>query len=282
MKNEARFEHITARSGETVTMLSKLKDAKYRRETGLYLAEGVKLAEEALGKRQVAYALLSEDAYAAGGKPLALAEAAGEYGARLVVLSSGAFEKVSTEMAPQGLVFVLRTDDPAHESVAAGGEADAAARYRGERLLMLSDVRDPGNLGTVLRSASAFGIDRVILSGCADLFSPKTVRASMGALFRLQTATVEEPTALIRALRASGRRVLATALGEHSLTLGSSELRPDDIPVIGNEGHGLSPEVIGAADQALLIPMAPGTESLNAGVAASLVLWEYFRTSFEK
>ena len=278
MKNEARFEHITARSGETVTMLSKLKDAKYRRETGLFLAEGIKLAEEALGKRQVAYALLSEDAFAAGGKPLALAEAAGQSGARLVVLSEGAFAKVSTEMAPQGLVFVLRTDDPANETVPAGGEADAAARYRGERLLMLSDVRDPGNLGTVLRSASAFGIDRVILSGCADLFSPKTVRASMGALFRLRTAAVEDPVSFIRALRAAGRRVLATALDAHALTLGSCELTGSDVPVIGNEGHGLAPEIIASSDAALLIPMAPGTESLNAGVAASVVLWEYFRT----
>lgn len=279
MKNEARFEHITARSGETVTMLSKLKDAKYRRETGLYLAEGIKLAEEALGKRQVAYALLSEEAYAAGGKPLALAEAAGDRGARLVVLSSGAFEKVSTEMAPQGLVFVLRTDDLANETVPEGLEATAAARYQSERLLMLSDVRDPGNLGTVLRSASAFGIDRVILSGCADLFSPKTVRASMGALFRLRTATVDDPTAFIRALQSTGRRVLATALGEHSLTLGSCDLNGSDVPVIGNEGHGLAPDVIDAADATLLVPMAPGTESLNAGVAASVVLWEYFRTT---
>ena len=278
MKNEARFEHITARSGETVTMLSKLKDAKHRRETGLYLAEGIKLAEEALGKRQVAYALLSEGAYAAGGEPLALAEAAGDRGARLVVLSSGAFEKVSTEMAPQGLVFVLRTDDPANETVPEGTEAVAAARYRGERLLMLSDVRDPGNFGTVLRSASAFGVDRVILSGCADLFSPKAVRASMGALFRLRTATVDDPTAFIRALQSTGRRVLATALGEHSLTLGSCDLNGSDVPVIGNEGHGLAPDVIDAADATLLIPMAPGTESLNAGVAASVVLWEYFRT----
>ncbi len=279
MKNEARFEHITARTGETVTMLSKLRDAKYRRETGLFLAEGIKLAEEALGRRQVVCALLSEEAYAAGGKPLALAEAAGDKGARLVVLSSGAFEKVSTEMAPQGLVFVLRTDDPAHENVPAGAEKEAADRYCGERLLMLSDVRDPGNLGTVLRSASAFGIDRVILSGCADLFSPKTVRASMGALFRLRTATVEDPAAFIRALQGAGRRVLATALGEHSLTLGSCGLEKTDVPVIGNEGHGLSPELLGAADATLLIPMAPGTESLNAGVAASLVLWEYFRTA---
>jgi len=277
MNRASDFEWIKSRSNPTLVTLSKLKDAKYRRREGLYLAEGIKLAEEALPYASVAYALLTEEAMEAGGKACQIALEAREKGARLVVLSREAFEKVSTEMAPQGVVFVLREDSDRHETVATGTEREAATRWRRERLLFLSDVRDPGNLGTVLRSSAALGVTRILLSGCADIYNPKTVRASMGALFRMPLALVEDPTEMIRALQLEGRRVLAAALSGDALTLGAYETEPSDVPVIGNEGHGLSDAILSAVDNFVKIPMVPGTESLNAAVASAVILWEYFR-----
>lgn len=271
------FEWIKSRSNPTLVMLSKLKDAKYRRREGLYLAEGIKLAEEALPHASVVYALLTEEALETDGKACQIARKAREKGARLVVLSREAFEKVSTEMAPQGVVFVLREDAQFHETVAAGEEIAAAGRWGSERLLFLSDVRDPGNLGTVMRSSAALGVTRILLSGCADVYNPKTVRASMGALFRMPLSLVEEPAQMIRALQGEGRRVLAAALSGDALTLGHYRTDPSDVPVIGNEGHGLSSEILSAVDNFVKIPMAPGTESLNAAVASAVILWEYFR-----
>ena len=140
---------------------------------------------------------------------------------------------------------------------------------------MVESVRDPGNLGTILRCADAFGIDHVILSSdCADVFSPKTLRGAMGAVFRKSITVCSDLCATVTALKEDGRRVLATALHRDSLKLGDFELNPTDVFVIGNEGHGISDGLITACGETVFIPMCGGAESLNAGVAASICMWE--------
>ncbi len=264
-------EYLKSRTGETVTRLAKLKDGKYRTEFGLYLAEGVKLTEEALDcvdrGLAVETVVVSEDGLE-NGRILAALEKAGARGVPIKLTSPEAFEKISTEKAPQGILTVLRGN-----GAAVPLELQPEGRY-----LLLDSIQDPGNLGTVLRSAVAFGCDGLILSGCADPTGPKTVRASMGALFRCPVLVTEDLPETVGQLRRMGHRVLATALGENDMLLGREELRPGDCVVIGNEGHGVGAETIEACDGVLRIPMAPGAESLNASVAASVVLWEYYRT----
>ena len=143
---------------------------------------------------------------------------------------------------------------------------------------MADCVRDPGNLGTMIRTAAAFGFDRIILGDCADLYHPRTVRASMGALYRMRIDVCTRMEPVIRALQLHGHRVIAAALQENSLTLGRDPLCADDCIVIGNEGHGVSPQVLGCADAVVKIPMEPDAESLNAAGAASVLMWEYYRT----
>lgn len=144
--------------------------------------------------------------------------------------------------------------------------------------MLLESVRDPGNLGTIIRSASAFGVDRLIISeDCADLYNAKTVRASMGTVFRQHIDRVENMPCAIRALRDSGRTIYAAALDSSALRLGEASLNSRDGIVIGNEGHGLSAETIDACSRCLFIPMAEGTESLNAAMAATVCLWEMYR-----
>ena len=257
--------YISSRTNETVVSLSKLKDKKERDLSGLYLCEGYKLCSEAAGITDVRYALVRENK-ADNESYMSLCERSG---GNIIVLSEGAFDKITTDKASDGVIFVINNNT--------SGEL-CADEIINEKICALDSVRDPGNVGTILRSAAAFGFDRVILWDSADLYNPKTVRASMGAIFKIKTSVVSEPLELIKSLRKSGRRVIATALSDNSMTLGKSKLERSDCPILGNEGHGVSPEVISACDATMIIPMSGMTESLNAAAAAAVILWEYGRS----
>lgn len=256
--------YISSRTNETVVSLAKLKDKKERDNTGLYLCEGYKLCLEAAGLVQVKYALVRENK-ADDKEYISLAE---KSGGEVIVLSEGAFDKITTDKASDGIIFIVVKEDDGIVS---------AADIVNERICALDNVRDPGNVGTILRSAAAFGFDRVILWGCADLYNPKTVRASMGALFKVKTTVVDDLTGFIAQLRKNGRRVIATALSHNSMTLGKDKIYRSDCPVLGNEGHGVSSETLEACDATMIIPMSGKTESLNAAAAAAVILWEYGR-----
>ncbi len=256
--------YISSRTNETVVSLSKLKDKKERDNTGLYLCEGFKLCCEAVELTKIKYALVRENK-ADNERYMSLAE---KSGGSVVVLSEGAFDKITTDKASDGIIFVIEKEN--------SGEI-SADDIKGERICALDSVRDPGNVGTILRSAAAFGFDRVLLWDCADLYNPKTVRATMGAMFKIKTTVVSDPVRLIGEMQKSGRRVIATALSHNSMTLGKSKIYKSDCPVLGNEGHGVSDAVLDACDATMIIPMSGKTESLNAAAAAAVILWEYGR-----
>lgn len=267
---------LTSRQNPTVKRICSLADKKNRRREGLFRLDGIKLLEEAIeaglelvhvavrmpAREQIAErletwlrdGLLSEEAY--------------------LPVSEAVFDKMTEEKSPEGVLCVARLPELLHQTA----EGDFSAYgFSGERLLVLESVRDPGNLGTILRSAYALGIDRLILTDdCADLYHPRTVRAAMGALFRLPTLTVGQtdlPRYLTR-LREDGRRLYGTALHTDAQAVGQIALRRGDGFVIGNEGHGLSPSVIEACFGCAVIPMREGAESLNAAAAAAICIWE--------
>ena len=139
--------------------------------------------------------------------------------------------------------------------------------------IVLESVQDPGNVGTVIRTANALGVDAVILAGdCADPTSPRCVRATMGAAFRQSIVEADLP-GLARLLGGWDLPLYGAALAEGALDIRSAELSRAAV-AIGNEGHGLSPELLGLCTGRVIIPMAPGSESLNAAVAAAIVMWE--------
>ncbi|MBR6677006.1 MAG: RNA methyltransferase [Clostridia bacterium] len=252
--------YISSRTNPTVQLIASLEKKKHREESGLYLCEGIKLCREALGRCKVRYAAVREDK--ARGDVLEMCE---KSGGEIIVLSESAFAKISADTSPDGVVFVIEMEN------------NYGSSFEGERVIMLDSVRDPGNVGTVIRCAAAFGFDRVILSDCADIYNPKTVRATMGALFKMKFTEVSSSEEVIEALRSEGRRVIAAALGESALTLGASPLRADDCIVIGNEGHGVSEATLNGCTGVIKIPMTDKTESLNAAVAASVIMWEQFK-----
>ena len=144
-----------------------------------------------------------------------------------------------------------------------------------EKAIFLFSVRDPSNLGAVIRSSVAFGTDHVILSkDCADIYNPKTVRSAMGSLFRVKVTTVNDVVSFIKSARENSRRVFAAELTETATSLSDIDLCSSDIVMIGNEGHGIDKEISAICDGSVYIPISKKTESLNASVAAAIFMWE--------
>ncbi len=271
-----RAEVITSRANPLVVSLGKLSEAKHRAEQALFLAEGVKLSKEAAGMAEIRYIILRSDDGMADETVLSLANRA-PLSARILVLPSQVFAKISTENAPQGIITVLAPLDALHRRD--GVVCDERIRsLHDKRVLAVDSVQDPGNLGTIVRTAAAFGYKRILLGGCADIYHPRTVRASMGTLFRMEIDVCSSLADALSALQMDGHRILAAALADNSLCLGKDALRPDDCMVIGNEGHGVSAAILALSDGIVRIPMAEGTESLNAAGAAAVLMWEYFTT----
>ena len=270
-------EVVTSRQNPTVKRVCALLEKKARRREGLFRFDGIKLLCEAVKKRLQIELVVINEALEPSVK-LRISELIGADGidlGRVLCVSSQVFERISEEASPEGIITVAKIPARIHSRV------DNAGDYFAEgRLLIVEAMRDPGNLGTVIRSASALGIDRLIISDdCADLYNPRTVRAAMGALFSLRIDTVETealPT-LIKSLRASGREIYAAALTEDARKINEIRLREGDAFVIGNEGHGLSEAVIEASSGAVIIPMTEGSESLNAAAAAAICIWETVR-----
>ena len=251
------MERITSRRNPLIARLRKLgTDKKARRAEGLFLCEGDKLVGEALRwGAQVELLAAAEGTPAPAGLPAHT---------QVVELPAELLAYVSTVDTPQNMLALCCT--PALTPP----EALPLGRY-----LVLDGVQDPGNVGTIWRTADAFGAEGLfLLPGCAEPFSPKTVRATMGACFRLPVWEAE-PAALPGLL--GDIPLYATALGENDGDVREVGLTRAAV-VIGSEGRGVSQEVLALCARTLKIPMRSRCESLNAAVAASVVLWEGWRT----
>ncbi len=273
-------EIIQSRQNPKIRFACGLTEKKNRRQSGLFRMDGIKLCREAMYSGLSLHSIyvrfpLSSEAEGLVNEALASGKLSSE---QVIEVSEGVFDKLSEEKSPEGILTLAEIPEALHRSTSASQAAEEAPL----RLLVAESIRDPGNLGTVLRTCAALGIDQLILSAdCADLYHPRTVRAAMGALFRLPVRLIEpaELPVLIGALRNKGRRVYATALGRNAVELGRLKLCAGDCFVIGNEGHGLSEEVIAACDGCAVIPMREGNESLNAAAAAAICVWETVRAN---
>lgn len=277
-RNEAR-EIITSRQNPTVKRICALLEKKSRRRERLFRFDGIKLLYEAATKdidieSIVVSEAIDEDVLA---RIRALAESGNIAREKIIYVSEQVFEKMSEESAPEGVITIAHFIDDKHCEIA---DVKNYRIERTERILLAESLRDPGNLGTVIRTSAALGIDRLIITDdCADLYNPKTVRAAMGGLFSLKIDVVratELPT-LMSTIMNDGRRIYATALTENARSIADIEISRGDAFLIGNEGHGLSEEAILAASGVAIIPMTEGSESLNAAAAAAICIWETVR-----
>ena len=284
MSANIRFdgEIITSRQNRRVVELVKLDDRRAREKTRTFRFDGVKLLCEALRRgvelESVFLRVGTADRVAARMEEL-YGCSLSEVGCPVFGVEDSLFEKISQENAPEGVITVAKYIDKSHNFIIIYKEDEIDVR-KDAPILLLESVRDPLNVGAIIRSAAALGVGRLIMSAdCADLYHPKTLRAAMGPLFSMPITRVEDLAGTVKALRQSGRRIYAAALDDTAVCLGSPEFdaeRKDHSvgAVIGNEGHGLTKAVIAACDRSVYIPMEADTESLNAGVAAALIMWE--------
>jgi TrmH family RNA methyltransferase len=275
-----QYETITSRNNPTVLLAASLKDKKNRDRHGLFLVDGEKLFLEAVANGlPIAYVFISESVAERqlGLLERAFSDAKGERG-RVLVLKDHVFEKITAEKSPQGIVTAIKYLDIFKKCIIIN-EGDVS---RLGKTAMLSDLQDPGNLGAVIRSCAAFGVKSLILTrDCADVYNPKVLRAAMGNLFRMNLYSVEDAVGTVSALKQCGRRVWAAELREGAVSVGQISILPSDVFVIGNEGHGISTSLSEECTGSVYIPIAKGVESLNASVAASVLLWEQARQEIQ-
>ena len=241
---------ITSRKNPFLQQVRKLLTSrKAREEAGLFAADGTKLLQEAVR-------------YYPGLDTVILSEgvqAEVPEGVRVIRVPEDVMASVSPMETPQGALFLCRLPEK-REFIPKPG------------MLLLDGIQDPGNLGTIVRTADALDIPVALLEGCADPFSHKVVRASMGAVFRVQPVlTTWEQTR--EKCRQAGIPIGVTALSPRAKDLRQTKLGKMAV-VIGSEGRGVRQEILDSADAELIIPMNPHCESLNAAVAATIVLWQ--------
>jgi len=242
-------ERITSRKNPLLQQVKKLLSSRKDREAaGLYVSDGTKLLEEAAKYARLDTVILSDGV-----------EAAVPENVRVVRVPGDVMESISPMRSPQGALFVCKLP-----------EKKTFVPQRG--MLLLDGIQDPGNLGTMLRTADALNVPVCLLEGCADPYSHKVVRSSMGAVFRTDVvqATWEE---VKKSCAEAGVPVAVTALSDRARDIRSEDVSSMAV-VIGSEGQGVRKEILEAADAELIIPMNSRCESLNAAVAATIVMWQ--------
>lgn len=248
---ERRMERITSSQNTLLKHIRKLQTSRaYREACGEFVADGFKLLSEALQwYPHLTAVVLCEGAPCPPLPPQT----------RCVCVPESLMQSLSSMCTPQGVVFTCALPKQPQLSVCRGG-------------IVLDRIQDPGNLGTILRTADAFGVPVLLTNNCADPFCEKTIRASMGAVLRTPPVSIplEE---LLRAVAASGVPLAATALSERARDLRQVDLS-EYLTVIGSEGQGVCETLLRAAQSEVIIPMRPTCESLNAAVAASIVMWQ--------
>lgn len=246
-------ERIVSRKNSLLQQVRRLLTSrKERQSTGLFVADGTKLLQEAVRWWQGLETVILSDGVQAD-----IPE-----GVRVVRVPEDVMKSISPMETPQGALFVCRLPKKREFAPVPG-------------MLLLDGIQDPGNLGTILRTADAWDIPVALLEGCADPYSHKVVRASMGAVFRsaVTQTTWEEAS---RCLGNKNIPVGVTALSDKAIDLRSADLAKMAV-VIGSEGQGVRSEILAQAEQQLIIPMNPRCESLNASIAAAIVMWQMKR-----
>lgn len=257
---------ISSKDNSLIKHITKLnKNAKYRKKTGEFIAEGVRLCVDAVKSGlKISALLISESVIDKYTEDISLLK---ENSEKTYCLTDSLFNDISGTKTPQGIICVLKALD----------KPILFDKIKGSvKLLALENIQDPSNLGTVLRTAEALGIDGVVLSeDCCDIYSPKVVRGSMGAVFRIPFTITES---IGRFLECNNHLTsYASVVDKTASKVTEIQFDKSCILIIGNEGNGIKKITVEKCDKAVTIPMNGRAESLNASAAAAILIWEMIK-----
>ena len=254
---------ITSKDNPLIKHINKLnKSAKYRREQCEFVAEGIRICNDAfLSHAKISSLIICEDIIEKNSELISKIKKVSD---NSYVLSKSLFNAVSDTKSPQGMICVIKAlDNPTlFDKIKSNG-----------KFLALENIQDPSNLGTILRTAEAVGVSGVILSAdCCDIYSPKVVRGSMGAVFRLPFISVESIEDYI--ISNKNINFYASVVDNDAEKVTDFVFEEPCVLLIGNEGNGLKKSTVELCDKKLTIPMNGRAESLNASAAAAILIWE--------
>lgn len=256
---------ITSKDNEFVKHVKKLKEKKYREEYGEFIVEGIKMIEEAISEDAVIkHIVVCDDCKSQSMIPSELLYEIAKYDC--IYVNEKVFNTMTDVTNPQGILAIIKKY-PSEEN-----QID----FKEDFFLVLDNIQDPGNMGTILRTADSINLKQILVSkGTADQYNPKVVRSTMGAIFRVKIIECEDLTKTLKELK------------KHKIQIYATDLKTDksiyDVDytkkavVIGNEANGVSTEILNLADEKIKIPMLGKTESLNAAVATGVILYEVTR-----
>ena len=259
-------EVITSSQNKYIKHLKSLHLKKHRDHLEQYIIEGFKLIEEALEYHKPFYLLLLSEVASKSVEGVALMDKCEEAHIPVYIGSEKVFAEVSEMDTPQGVLAAIYKGEQSIETI---------FDNHGFNIAILDNVRDPGNVGTIIRTADACGLNAVVLSkGSVDLYNDKTIRSTMGSMFHIPVFTDVDLINFIEKLKAVNTTVLG-ADPHSSISCIDVAIDGSTAIVIGNEANGLSDEVKAITTQNITIPMPGKAESLNAGVAAAILMYEF-------
>lgn len=255
---------ITSKDNELVKNIKKLKEKKFRDEKNQFIVEGIKLVSEAIEENtDIDSIVVCEDCVNDGTIEKNLMYEIAKY--KCIYVTEKIFNTLTDVLNPQGILAIINRKSNNNN-----------IDYNQDFIVALDGIQDPGNLGTILRTVDSAGLNQIILSKeTADCFNPKVVRSTMGGIFRVNTIKSENLVDTLEELQEHGFEIVVTSLDTENSVYDIDYNKK--VIVIGNEANGVSKEVLEIADKKVKIPMLGKTESLNAGVAAGIMVYEYVR-----
>lgn len=261
---------ITSKDNDFIKHVKKLKEKKYRDEYNEFIIEGIKITQEAIEeKAKIKAVIICEDCKNQSAIPNELLYEVAKM--NCIYVSEKVFMSISDVTNPQGIMAIIEKEN----------EENLKIDFSNDKILILDNIQDPGNMGTIIRTCDSLNMKQIIVSkGSSDIYNPKVVRATMGAIFRIKIIESDDLVKTIKELKKHKFKVYATDLKTKN-TIYNVDYKKSAV-IIGNEANGVSQEVLDESSYRIKIPMLGKTESLNAGVATSIVLYEMFRNELTK
>lgn len=258
------MKEITSKENSVIKHIVKLKEKKYRKEFGEYIVEGAKIVKEAIEENaEIKYIIIDENAKSNDliEKHLKQHLENIDY----IQVPNNIFKIISDVEQPQGVLAVIEKNNKNND-----------VDYSSDLILALDDIQDPGNLGTIIRTADSVGLKQILISkGTADPYNSKVIRSTMGAIFRVNIIECDDLVKTLKDVKENNFNIMVTSL-QANKSIYELNLK-QNVVVIGNEAKGVSKEIIDLADNKVIIPMLGKTESLNASIATGVILYEYVR-----